>query len=200
MIVRVLDDFKGYISLPNLRGRDPLDGDAITDFKDFINKEEPRLMYKLFGFELATEILNSVDNEGVIKDAVEERFKDLIIGKEDYSGLRVLIANYIYCAYIKSKEDEFTGMGVVREKTKNSERSQMRSRYVTAWREFYSMTVGEGSANKVFNVGGLYGVVWNKTDYYGIKPLRIYMEENKDDFPSMVDRFNLIENETFYGV
>jgi len=198
MIVR-LEDFKGHISLPNLEGLDPQVLVVSNALMDYAELEEPRLMNKLFGFELAKRIQDATDDLGVV-DPTDQTIVDLIVGKDDYLGLRPLIANFLYCSYIDSKDDEFTGMGVVQEDVKSSIRITLRHRFARAWREYFNLTIGEYASSKVIVRSGGTGIIWNNTDYYGTKPLRVYMIEVADDFPDMVDRFYLIKNDNFYGI
>ena len=199
MIVQTTD-FKGHLLIPNLEGSAPLEIGNFKELELYIQTEEPKLLIKLFGYELAKEISSKVDAEGGIIDGTEQEFIDLIHGKDDYIGLSQLMANYIYTIYIKDHDEELGGVGVVKEKSKGADSSSIRNKYIRAYREYFELTVGHETTPNLITRDAGRGIIWSSNEYYAYKPLRVYMDENSDVFPTTVNRFHLIKNENYYGI
>lgn len=192
--------FKGHLLIPNLEGSNPLGIGNNKELLLYIKKEEPRLLVKLFGYELAKEVSSSVDDSGSMVGGAEQKFVDLVQGKDDYVGLVPIISNYIFGLYIQDHDEELGGVGVIKEKSKGAERASIRTKYVRAMREYFELTIGTSSSPTMIVRGTSLGMIWAQSEYDTFKPLKKYMDENKADFENAIDRFYLIKNTNYYGI
>jgi hypothetical protein len=133
--------FVGEINLPNTNQT------AVQENIDFlISKREPELLIALFGYEMYKAFTT-----GLTEDPIPQRWVDLRDGVDYQDGdvLRhwmglvavdgevkeSLIANYVYCWYMRKEATQTSGVGEVATKTENSARVSPMAKQVRAWNE-----------------------------------------------------------------
>jgi len=199
MITRI-SDFKGHLRIPNLEGTAPLEVGNQKELELAIERYEPVCLMQLFGFELYKEIKSNVDDDGIVLPTAEQKWKDLIDGVDDYIGIREILANYIFFFFVENDESHYGGVGNIKEKSKGAYKYSFREKAVKAWRTYYELAVGKEASFTMYQKGREYGVVWNTNDYDAFKPLRVYLQEHKEDFPNQVNNFARIKNINYYGI
>lgn len=203
MIVKT-EYFVGELYIPNLKGIAP-NSDTLGNEKklqDAIDKYEPKGLMLILGFELFNELKSNIDPEtGVVLDSADQKWKDLVNGKDNYDGLVDLLTNYVFYFFANKDDVHYSGVGGVKENPKGAKTTSLRGKSIDAWRNFYELTVGEEVTGVVptmieRNVGT--GIVWTEVGVNGYKPLYTYLAENEDLFPNAV--CGMIKNKNIFGI
>ena len=158
---------KEPLFLPNI-GEQRVNRD--DEYLVFIDKYEFQFLLLSLGFELAKELLDQFEADGSWKPSAEQKWKDLVDGKDNWQGLRFsvgefkqsMIANYVYCQYLYESDRNLTAVGSVVDDVEKGHRLSNWSKFVNAWREMIEMRQER------------------KKD--GTLSLKEYLKENKSDF------------------
>lgn len=152
--------FIGEIHIPNSQNLEP-NSDVVGNGSDldlFIEKHERSILIKCLGYGLFRKFESQLDSSksNGLKDDTSEEWDDLLNGKDyikngqpcfwrgltfnDGSLKRSLIAQYIYCEYLRKDSVHYSGTGFKQEKTKNAVSVSPDMLYVNAFREFHELT------------------------------------------------------------
>jgi len=120
--------FVGEINIPNTTKLE-----VEESLNVFISKYEKQLLKQMLGYELW---------KSYNDDNTTPRFVDLIDGKDEWQGLVYditdtvqgsLIANYVYCYWLRDKQIWNSGLGTVRPKPDSAEIMPLYMKYMEAW-------------------------------------------------------------------
>lgn len=152
--------FKGIIQVPNATDTAPnsnLLGNG-TELDLFIDEFERDILIKCLGYPLFYAFVNELDatKPNGLKDTADAKWNDLLNGKDytlngiavKWMGLkfkegnldRSLIAYYVFCEFLNSDLFNYSGLGVVKERGKNSSPVTADPLYVASFRKFYELT------------------------------------------------------------
>ena len=152
--------FKGIIHIPNSEDTAPnsnLLGNG-TELDLFIEEFERDILIKCFGYPLYYAFVNELDatKPNGLKDTADAKWNDLLNGKDytlngisvKWMGLkfkegqldRSLIAYYVFCEFLNKDLVTYSGLGVVKERGKNSTPVTSDPLYVSSFRKFYELT------------------------------------------------------------
>ena len=169
----------GKWKIPNATDIAP-DSDLLgskTELSLFIEEYEKECLIYVLGYELYAELLTKLDtnesNNLVV--GAEEKWDDLVNGKDNYYGLKKLVVPYIFFHYAQNDESHYSGVGEIKESAKGARPFSPRSRAVSAWREFYRYTRGDSQAPKAAIKPTIFGNIqmydWYGTEDSFFKPL-----------------------------
>ena len=193
MITKVTD-FKGRFRIANSDDHAPnsdLTGNHSL-LKDFIDEFEPQCCITILGYSLYKELQPELLKQPFVGGATEtadQKWIDLVNGKENYEGLVKCIVPYIYFKFLKDDDSSHTGVGVVNENPKGAVMYSAREKAVEAWRAFYQATCGEYSVEdsllfKQSYVGPILGIIYAHDSLDKEKSLYTFLEENKNIYPN----------------
>jgi len=199
MIVKT-KDFIGDNFVPNVELVAP--GEGTTGNKELlqytIDKYEDRALLTVLGFDLKKELVEQFDADGNLKPGVDDKWIDLVNGKDDYLGLIEPLVNYIYFYFLESQQSQSTGVGEIKTNPKGGRLTSSRRKAVKAWRRFYELIQGNTLGPTTVTNSYGFGVVWEQNEYELYKPLYQFLHENKDLFPNA--RPMRIKNMNLYGL
>lgn len=187
--------FKNEIYIPHAK---PSVNDEVVavdiELVSFINEYERDCLIKCLGFSLFNEflaVLDSTKPNGLV-DGVNAKWNDLLNGKTyaNSAGVQVawrgirfksskaegakpdvsFLANYIYWFYEQERETSNSGIGHVKEKSKNAENVSASAKVIKAWRKFVLMVQGETKAPLIMENRYGYGIDW----YQGGEEINLY--------------------------
>ena len=152
--------FKGSIHIPNAENTAPnsnLIGN-VSELVIFIEEFERDILIKCLGYSLFSELVNELDSSSLngLKNTADSKWNDLLNGKEyllngetvKWRGLifkeggleRSLIAYYVFCEFLNSDLQNYSGVGVQKEKSKNSVSVSADPLYIASFRKFFKLT------------------------------------------------------------
>lgn len=193
--------FKGDIHIPNVEDTAPnsnLLGNA-TSLDLFIDECESDVLTQCLGYSLYDEFINQFNESGELKEEAPEKWNDLLNGKEyqvdgknvKFRGLtfkqgnldRSLIAYYVFYQFLENDESSYTGTGIKKEKSKNSENASAAPKAIKAWRKFYKLTVGDFDNPKIIEKSNGTGIDWLGGNS-GVKSLYQFIQDMNNIDPS----------------
>lgn len=140
--------FQRDLTIPNV---DEMNSVALTEVNQFIDGNVPFILNKALGYALYKDLLSNTTN-GALNVGAPQRWKDFVNGVEytkdgklvKWKGLLwtegtfkgSLLADYVYCAYLKFKVSFLSGVGEVKAEAKNATNVNSTQRYVTIWNRF----------------------------------------------------------------
>ncbi len=190
MPITDLTYYKAEIFIPNTQASasDSLTG-VVADVNQFISQYEREALIKTLGFPLYDEFAAEFDVDGndvwTIKPAADQKWKDLLNGKEytiggdtvNYRGMiftepfsgttlsRSFIAYYIYYNYLNDNMEDYAGTGITELQAKNATRTSPIPKSIRSWRRFYELVVGSFNQPALIeNRSGRFGTDWFGTD------------------------------------
>lgn len=185
--------------------------------KNFIYEYEPRILKLGLGRRLYQEFDAELQNNGTIKATADQKWSDLLVGKEYtkdstqyyWRGIvekhgtlnKSFISYYVYYWYVRDGVAQKTTLGVVDAKAKNAKGASAIPTLTHAWREFHSWYSG---ADDYFNGrfgtrNGVYVEDWfNGRDNTKEVSLYQYLSDHKDDYPNW--EFTEVNNENNWGI
>lgn len=199
--------FKGNLNIPNVQENLVPLGDRQgnqVNLDEYILKYEKKVMTDALGYEAYKSFIESFDTNGDVLPGADQRWKDLIDGKEytsqdgtlqKWEGLRYtlgtfkysLIADYVFTIFLNDTSRTFAGTGMVKEQSRTAETETSIPRIAEAWNEFVKKYQGEGT-------DGEYPVVTRSRGLISID----YSHRNWADSEISMYRF-LVENESDYA-
>ncbi len=184
--------YKAEIFIPNLQTSvsDTATGVRI-DGNQFIAQYEREALIKTLGFKLFDEFADqfdvSAENVWTIKPAADQKWKDLLNGKEytiggdtvNYRGMvftepfagvsfgnlnRSFIAYYIYYHYLNDNMEDYSGTGINELAAKNATRTSPIPKSIRSWRRFYELVVGSFNQPALIHTRFGTGIDWFGTN------------------------------------
>ena len=169
---------KGTLYIPNnkdVSARPEGTPSKQSEIDFFIETYERELLLNAFGTTIYNELVIAYSD----LDNASQKWQDLINGVDytingklhKWEGLKgfnkqSLIANYIFCAYLRNDEQIYTTVGVVKSTAENAVLSDATPKFIKSWNSFiekYQSTTN-GSPEIIVNGSGAVGL-----DYYGNK-------------------------------
>ena len=152
--------FKGEIKIPNAEDTAPNSNllGNVSKLELFIEEYERDVLVKCLGYPLFREFQSELDSENSngIKSTSQKKWDDLLNGKDyqingkpvKWRGLifeegklkQSLIAYYVFCEFLNKDLVGYRGVGVQKEKVKNSIHVSADPLYVASYRKFHSLT------------------------------------------------------------
>lgn len=165
----------------DITGNDP-------ELRGFINMYEKEVLIQLLGYELYVELMAQFDVNGDWVAGTDQKWKDLVDGKENYRGVKGFLIGYIFWKFIESDDSHYASVGVQKENADNAEVVSSRPKAILQYRKFYDQAIGSyyntGAYNKPSIWGNLRVVMWSGANGNGgnFKSLYQYLTDNFDDF------------------
>lgn len=175
-----------------------------VELDQFIDEFEKECLILTLGYTLYAELVTNLDASEAngVKQGADQKWVDLVVGKDNYMGLKKVLVPYIYFMFLENDESSHSGVGVVKESGKQVRAYPERSKAVKAWREFYKHTIGNTVTPRAWIQESIFGNLtaydWYGTSETGIKPLYTYLKDNAADFPDAVS--TEFDNLNFYGI
>jgi len=142
--------FVDDLNIPNLdfsENSDLISNNNALD--NIISRSSFKYLSDVFGYKVAKEILNVFKTNGQIKSGTDQKYIDLIEGKddEDWQGLRYevsgvkysQIANYVYCQYLAQYENRLTDFGVTNDNAEQGRSISSWVKFNASWKVMLSM-------------------------------------------------------------
>lgn len=194
-------DFKGRFNIAGAEDLEPNSFGNNEELELFIEEFEPKCLVTVLGFALYQELLTNLEPDGTVKPGADDKWKDLVNGKDQWRGLKTVTVPYIYFYFIESDESHHTGVGIVQENPKGAERTTPRWKMVNAWRAFYESAHGKSIYNEIIArpsyLGYIVGKVYDNDDDK-FWSLYKFLEERSEDFPNASP--SELSNMNYYGV
>jgi hypothetical protein len=174
--------FTGIIKIPNVLDTAPnsnLLGNG-NEIDIFIEEFEREILIKCLGYSLFTLFSTQLDSKSMngLKQGSDQKWDYLLNGKEyDLNGQTVLwrglkfkdgllerslIAYYVFCEFLNNDLQNYSGVGVQKERAKNSIVVSADPLYTSAFRKFYELTEFSNDCNK--DVRSLYDFIKDSND------------------------------------
>jgi len=138
--------FKQQLKLPV----DNIDG--TTGLQGWINKEEPIILDKILGVELADEFTTALASSPAQKwvDLRDGKvYTDSSGNKQRYKGIQLIIADHVFDAIVSDKQTEATDSGVKNQLVDNADNTSSRSKQIFAQNDMVDRIVHlDGFINK----------------------------------------------------
>lgn len=205
-IVKNTDFTEGRFKIPNATDTAP-DSSLLgnkTELGQFIDEFEEECLILTLGYTLYTEFKAQLDpstSNGLIGGA-DQKWDDLLNGKDNYFGLKRLLIPYIYFKFLESDDSSYAGVGIIKESAKGARTYPARSKAVKAWRTFYEFTIGNSNAPKGYLKPSIFGNLlmydWYGTTDDNIKPLYSFLKDNEDVYTTAAS--TLFVNMNYYGI
>lgn len=212
MIIKA-SDFKGKYYIANAHDNEP-DGDILDSvsskvgnnlsLNELIKVRVEEALIFLLGFELYYEFKSEFKSDLIsLKDNSDQKYVKLLNGHESYLGLKNILIPYVYYYWLEQEDESLTGLGTKKLNSKASENVSSRPKAISAWRDFYNLSVGHYNLTRARDFGITHtALVFRNKFGYGIihgsnngkKSLYSYLQENKSDFnnwsPSIIRNKN----------
>lgn len=156
---------------------------AVDELQSFIDKYEKVLLVDVLGIEQYNTLKeNQSETSGI--------WFDLISGKEYenkvWSGLKPLIASFVYCKYLENDKSYYTTVGIERSKAKNSISVNPTENIVEVWNSFVEMYQGSFNCDYRFLQPIFYFEGWDLGNFRNktYASLNEYLKAFPDDYSS----------------
>jgi hypothetical protein len=217
MIINPTYFVKGELFIPNSTNGNAGNNSSIqNDLDSTIAKYERELLLNALGVTLYNALKGQTFLNGIINDAAEVKWKDLVNGKtytkdslefiwdglKGYEGSS-LIAYYIYCKYLENDEVTYSTTGMSNESVTNADKVSYTPKYVKAWNEFLTMYQSTYANNPVSMVNS-FGTIG--LDYYGNKDSRVslyqFLTDMNDADPTKYPnfQFKVYDSKNSFGI
>ena len=127
-IVAVTDYEKYPYKIPGAVSVNSGEG-ANADLQAVLDEYEIRFLYDVLGKVQGDQFYAALDD---IANA-EQRWKDLLQGKDEYPGMKPIIQPYIYCYWLRQDEIRLTNSGAGKPKVKGHYLADYNQKFVDAW-------------------------------------------------------------------
>lgn len=209
--------FQGKLQIPNVQENFVPLGDRggnQANLDEYILKYEKLVMLNALGYVAWKSFNDSFDVDGTVLPGAEQRWKDLIEGKEytnkagdlvKWEGLRYtlgtfkysLIADYVFSVFLHDTSRTFAGNGMVKEKANTAETVSSIPRIAEAYNDFVVKYQGdsEGQYPAVSIKPGLISVDYSGRMFSSLEvSMYQFLAENEDDYTDVVFRFYELTN------
>lgn len=194
-----LSYFKNELHIPNIYD----DVDIVSNNEkllEVMRNSDVKFLTDCFGFKIAKDVLNAVDEDGNVKAGTDATIEKLINGDEDkdWLGLRYevngvkksILANFAFCQYLYQTETELTQVGNVKDNVENGNRVSNWGKYVSVWNEMLKQR------QKDYEVTD-YNWYLQLKNTYGIT-LQEFINQNSETFA--FDKFLRLEKVNSFGL
>lgn len=134
---------------------------SVTQLNQEIDDKENELLLSFLGYAQTNELLSQFESNGDWTVTAEQKWKDLVDGKDEWKGLRYtigtkkisLIAFYVFFYYLKSDFSTYSTNGVQVAQSENAISQLPNEKQVTAWNKFVRMYQGGNFTKKNYHFG-----------------------------------------------
>lgn len=182
-------------SVPNLQ---ELNGNE-SELIQFIDEKVPSLLQMILGY-VNFKDLDSQIIDGVLDSGADQKWKDLVEGKEyvregktvKWNGLiyelgtfkSSLLADYVYYEWLRYNVSQITGIGEAINTAKNGINVNSNQRLVDAWNRFYTKAVGYCyNTPHVYYHNGVKVIDWFGKNNIETISLFTFLKDNETDYP-----------------
>lgn len=176
------------LEIPNAK---PTAGGAnnVANLQAVIEEVEYQFFLNSIGLEQYNELKDQFESDGSWKSDALQKWKDLVDGSGNWSGLRYeigvykksLIANYVYYTFLLEDQVHYTTTGLQRLRPENSDVVDPVSKLVREWNKFVTMYQGSYYhcyCTQVDNDNSLYHYLQSKPEDYVTDYFRFYELQN----------------------
>ena len=114
-----------------------------TALQGFIDLYEEEALMITLGYELYTELKSQFKSDGTWEDNVDQKWKDLVDGKEAYRGMKEMIVGYVFWKFVESDNSHYATVGNQRERADSADGYEMRPKAILNYKKFYERAIGE---------------------------------------------------------
>jgi len=213
--------FKGNLNVPNVQENLVPLGDRQgnqVNLDEYIVRYEKEVMVNALGYSAWKSFIQVFNPDGTLIPASEQRWLDLVGGKEytngsgtlvKWEGLRYtlgtfkysLIADYVFAIFLNDTSRTFAGNGMVKEQSKTAETHSSIPRIAEAWNGFIEKYQGEGFDEypRISNKNGLYSVDYSLSNFNNTEiSLYRFLAENESVYSDVV--FKFYESANSFGI
>jgi hypothetical protein len=164
---------------------------ALVQLENEIESIEQSLLLDALGYAQLTELMAQFEANGDWKPTADQKWKDLVDGKENWRGLRYtvgtqkrsLIAYYVFFHYLGTDYQTYSTTGMQIAESENAVRNDPSIKQVTIWNKFIAMYIGNGrngrSIGTTSNWNGVY-LPFDANDLGNDISLYQFLAKNKD--------------------
>ncbi len=160
------------------------------ELQGFIDKYEEEVLINLLGYALYTELKSQFDGTGAWNPVVDQKWKDLVNGKEAYRGMKDMIVGYVFWKFAESDDSHYATVGNQRENADNASHYEMRPKAILNYKKFYERAIGDFYsdpfvADKPSIWGNLRVVMWTgmQANSGNFISMYSYLRDKTVDFP-----------------
>lgn len=187
------------------------------DLDEYIEKYEVEIMLNALGYKEYKSFIDSFEPDGTLKAGAEQRWVDLVNGKDytsngvelKWRGLRYvlgsqkysLIAEYVFYFFLREQSRTFAGVGMVREKAKAAENESAIPRLADAWNDFVVKYQGDAELDeypRLITKPGLIGIDYSLQFDSDDVSLYRFLVDNEVDYPDV--KFKFYEGQNSLGI
>lgn len=169
-----------------------------------IDEFEPKCLITVLGYSLYSELKPELLKKPFVAsatDTADEKWVNLVNGKDNYLGLKNVLVPYIYYQFLSDDESSHSQVGIVKEKAKGANNFNSRQKAVTAWRAFFEAARGKTVINSIISkqsyVGDITGIIYSDEDDK-IWSLYKFLYENLTIYETANPSY--LENINIYGI
>jgi len=155
-----------------------------------IERMEYQLLVKALGLQQYSELKEQFNTDGTLKLDALQKWKDLVDGKDNWTGLRYqigdikysLIANYVYYQFMSNLDAYFSITGLQKANDNNATAINPAYKLVPQWNNFVAQY--QGIINSCYCISAdagnnsLYGFLASNPDLYSTQYFHIYNLQN----------------------
>ena len=145
----------------------------------FIDTEVEQILVKLLGYDLFIELDTNITN-GDLDPGADQKWKDLVNGKESYRGLKGLLVSWVFAKFLENDNEDYSTQGVSQNVSEGSERVRPSRKIISEYKKFYEQSVGGyGNGPSVYRKQNGVAIIWGyNTSKSGYKSLFQFLSEN----------------------
>lgn len=134
-ITKPSDYLIGETKIPNAISGNA--GEGLNGDLDYIIKKyEKALLLNLLGYDQWRDLQTALED---LPNA-DQKWQDLVNGKEEWKGLAPIVKNFVYCHWIRFHEIKVSTTGAGKAKVKNYSISDYNQKYTDRWNELARWT------------------------------------------------------------
>jgi hypothetical protein len=164
----------------------------------FIDTEVEEILVELLGYELFSLLENELDGNGDLPIDADQKWLDLVNGKDNYRGLKRMLVAYVFYKFILNDRSQYSTTGTHEPTSEAANRVEPSAKAIAEYQKFYKFAIGDYyyGPKIVRNVSGMKGVIYGS---YGSQFASLYdfLAENQDTYAEWVANMNLPQHNLY---